>query len=40
MAQPGQFNPRGEDWIVRKLAELEREIQQLRAQLARKSGGN
>lgn len=29
--QPGQFNPRGEDWMVRKLQELERSVQQLAA---------
>ena len=33
MAQPGQFNPRGEDWIIRKLAELEKEIRELKAQV-------
>jgi hypothetical protein len=29
--QPGQFAPKGEDWIPRKLADLERQIQQLAA---------
>ena len=31
MAQPGSFNPKGEDWMVRKIQELERSIQQLAA---------
>lgn len=31
MPQPGQFNPPGEDWIGRKLAELEKQIRELRA---------
>lgn len=29
--QPGQFNPKGEDWIGRKFADLEREIRELKA---------
>lgn len=31
MGQPGQFQPRGEDWIVRKLQEIERGLTELRA---------
>jgi hypothetical protein len=31
MPQPGMYNPRGEDWIPRKFAELEQKIQQLSA---------
>ena len=33
MAQPGKFDPRGEDWIIRKLAELERKVRELEAQV-------
>lgn len=29
--QPGQFNPKGEDWIGREFAELRKEIRELRA---------
>ena len=29
--QPGQFNPKGEDWIGRELAELRRELRELKA---------
>jgi hypothetical protein len=29
--QPGQFQPRGEDWIVRKIQEIERGLTELRA---------
>lgn len=29
--QPGQFNPKGEDWIARKFAELEKELRELKA---------
>ena len=29
--QPGQFNPKGEDWIGRRFAELEKEIRELKA---------
>jgi len=29
--QPGQFNPKGEDWIARKFAELEKQIRELKA---------
>jgi len=31
MGQPGAFSPKGEDWMVRKIQELERSIQQLAA---------
>lgn len=31
MPQPGQFNPRGEDFIVREIQNLKREINELRA---------
>lgn len=31
MPQPGKPNPRGEDWLVRKVQELEQKIQQLSA---------
>lgn len=29
--QPGQFNPKGEDWIGRELAELRKELRELKA---------
>ena len=31
MPQPGQFDPKGEDWIARKLADLEKQLRELRA---------
>ena len=31
MAQPGQFAPRGEDWVPRELAALRKELNELRA---------
>ena len=31
MPQPGQFQPRGEDWIPRKLTDIERQIRELAA---------
>ena len=31
MGQPGQFQPRGEDWMVRELQTLRRELNELRA---------
>jgi hypothetical protein len=31
MPQPGKFNPRGEDWFVRKFADFERDLRELRA---------
>jgi hypothetical protein len=29
--QPGGFNPKGEDWIARKFAEMEKELRELKA---------
>lgn len=31
MTQPGAFNPQGEDWIARELADLRKEIRELKA---------
>ena len=31
MAQPGQFNPKGEDWIAREFAQMRQEIRELKA---------
>jgi hypothetical protein len=31
MSQPGQFNPKGEDWIARKLADIDRQMRELAA---------
>lgn len=31
MAQPGGFNPKGEDWIAREFAEMRRELRELKA---------
>jgi hypothetical protein len=31
MANPGAFNPKGEDWIARKFADLDRELRELKA---------
>lgn len=31
MAQPGQFNPRGEDWMVRELQDIKSRMQRLEA---------
>lgn len=31
MPQPGKFNPRGEDWLVRSLADLERRMREIKA---------
>lgn len=33
MAQPGKFNPKGEDWIVRTIADLERSLRELKAKM-------